>query len=136
MDIKRWKEFLAKGLGEDQTTKEVVVENGNPLTEILETETRDQVHKILNKESLTEAMNADQVAAKTRSYLLKIADDIIALTALLDQNESDELKEKLIAALPQREPKNSDFVDAFMALDTIGAQKVAKYYRELAKNLK
>ena len=50
--------------------------------------------------------------------------------------QSDELKEKLIAALPQREPKNSDFVDAFMALDTIGAQKVAKYYRELAKNLK
>lgn len=130
MDMKRWRDFLDNDLNDNQKVVESI-KSKNLVAENTEDPSLDE-----NTESLTEAMNADQVAAKTRSYLLKISDDIIAVTALLDQNESDEVKEKLIAALPKWEPKNSDFADAFMALDTIGAQKVAKYYRELARNLK
>ena len=90
----------------------------------------------LVKDNITEAMDADKVAAKTRYFLLKIADDIAELTDLLDQNESDEMQKKLTDALPSRTPKANEFHDAFGALDVMAAGKISKYYRELARNLK
>jgi len=90
----------------------------------------------LVKNNITEAMDADKVAAKTRFLLLKIADDIAEVTDLLDQNESEEMQKKLTDALPSRTPKANEFFDAFGALDVMAAGKIAKYYRELARNLK
>ena len=92
--------------------------------------------KHLSKDNLNEVMSADKVATKLRSYLLHIADDIAAVTDLLDQNESEEMKEILFGAIPDKEPKKSDFVDAFLALDVMAAGKVAKFYRHFASNLK
>jgi len=97
---------------------------------------KEQWNKILNENTLITEDKVDRVAGVVSSYLLRIADDIVSVTDLLDQNDTDEMKEKLIAALPSREPKSSDYHDAFASLDIMAAQKIAKFYRELARGLK
>jgi hypothetical protein len=112
MEKKQWYKILGKEINEGGITAKDLAENR------------------LNEDKV------DRVAGVVSSYLLRIADDIASLTNVLDQNDTDEMKERLIAALPSREPKSSDFADAFFALDVMAAGKVSKFYRELAKNLK
>ena len=110
---------------------------------------KDQWYKILGKDLIEGDITAknlaedklnedkvDRVAGVVSSYLLRIANDINSLISALESEDTDEMKQKLINALPKR-VSDDIWVDTFSPVfDSLAAGKVAKYYKELAKNLK